>query len=295
MRAARSFVATVAVAAGLFAVPSVVTATVVGPCLDWDDLGYCIEWEVPTPGQPGNPGNPGGGGGGGSSCYWRNLGIDLGRADPTIFVDFGIPDVPPGVEVVWQEWHCPDGQVTFNFRWVIPAEPPTPGELASTARGRLVGRMPEPVVNSSPASGVASVVGVPSFVEVGNWTGELTDSECAGGLCVTVTARPALTWSSGEPEAGTIACAGAGSRFEPNGGSPDTQAAADGACAWAYTMRTGVDGRPTAWDGSVSVTWSISWTASSGASGTLPAVTRTAAVPRSVAEVQTVVVGGVTP
>ncbi len=49
-------------------------------------------------------------------------------------------------------------------------------------------------------------------------------------------------------------------------------------------------GRPEAWPGTVTVTWDLTW-AGGGRTGTLPSVTKSAPAPRSVAEVQAVVVG----
>lgn len=259
-----------------------------GQCVDYSPLGYCINWDVPTPGGP-----PSGGGGGGSdqvTCYWVTLDYDLSQ-DPTIWFDFGLTPPPDGVTVVWQAWECSDGSATTGIRWIIPA---TPANLAALARGRLVGMMPQPTVNSSPPVGTASIVDVPVFAEVTNWTGPITDSGCVGGLCVTVTAVPALTFLPGETEAGAVRCAGSGTRYDPNGPPIEEQAAADGACAYAYRLRTGAEGRPSEWSGSVSVTWTISWTASTGATGSLPAVTRTTQLPRAVREVQAVVVRGET-
>lgn len=289
---ARLLIAALVVTASA-SLPSVASADPPAPCVEWGAGGFCVEWEVPVPGTPGQPGTPGDGGGNTPVCYWRNT-IDLTNQGVDFYVDFGIPIPPVGVEIQWQEWYCSDGSSADDYRWVIVDEPPTPGELAGVARGRLAGLMPAPAVDSSPPAGVASIVGLPVFVAVSNWTGLLTDSECAGGLCVTVTATPSLEFDPGEPDAPTKACAGAGSRFDP-ARPVDEQIAAPDACAWPYTLRTGVEGRPVVWAGSVAVSWSISWTATSGASGSLPAVTRSAPVPRAVAEVQTVVVGGVTP
>lgn len=258
-------------------------------CVERDPQGYCIEWDVPT---PGGPGTPGGSGGTEPECYWESLDYDMGAGDPTVYADFGLEYPPDGVEVIWQSWECSDGRTTFDFRWVVA---PTPGNLASIARGRLVGALPQPVVESSPPVGTASIVGVPVFAAVANWTGVRTESECAGGLCVTVTATPALAFQPGEPGTNDVACSGSGSRYAPAAGSPEAQAAVPGACAHAYRWRTGATGRPSAWPGEVSVTWSITWTATSGASGSLASVTRSTALPRAVSEVQTVIGGGATP
>lgn len=278
-------------AAAVVAFPSALSAQAAEPgeCIRRDPQGYCLEWDVTTPGTPGTPG--GSGGGPAPECYWVTTGTEL-PDDPTIFVDFGLEEPPEGVPILWQSWECSDGRPTFNFRWVLA---PTPGALAETVRGRLVGQLPQPVVESSPPAGTASIIGVPVFVTVVNWTGVVTQTECAGGLCVTVTATPQLTFRPGEPGAPTVRCAGSGTLFAPDAGTPEVQASSTGACTWTYTTRTGANGRPSAWPGQASVSWSISWTATTGASGSLAAVTRSTDVPRPVAEVQTVIEGGATP
>jgi hypothetical protein len=197
------------------------------------------------------------------------------------------------MEVAWQTVQCSDGSFQgYQFRWVPVV---TPASLASIARGRLVGELAAPVVASNPPLGVASIVGVPVFVEVTNWTGARSESECAGGLCVTVTATPSVSFTPGEPGSAVVACAGAGSRFAPGAGDPATQAAASGACAYPYRLRTGVEGRPRLWPGSVTMTWTLSWSASDGETGVLAPVTLSTDVSRAVKEVQTVVVGGAGP
>lgn len=278
-------------AASVVAFPSALSAQAAEPgeCIRRDPQGYCLEWDVTTPGTPGTPG--GSGGGPAPECYWVTIDDELPE-DPTIFVDFGLEEPPEGVPILWQSWECSDGRPTFNFRWVIA---PTPGALAETVRGRLIGQLPQPVVESSPPAGTASIIGVPVFVIVVNWIGVVTQTECAGGLCVTVTATPQLAFRPGEPGAPTVQCAGAGTRFAADAGTPESQASSPGACTWTYTTRTGANGRPSAWPGQASVSWSIAWTATTGASGSLAAVTRSTDVPRPVAEVQTVIEGGATP
>lgn len=278
-------------AASVVAFPSALSAQAAEPgeCIRRDPQGYCLEWDVTTPGTPGTPG--GSGGGPAPECYWVTIDDELPE-DPTIFVDFGLEEPPEGVPILWQSWECSDGRATFNFRWVIA---PTPGALAETVRGRLIGQLPQPVVESSPPAGTASIIGVPVFVAVVNWTGVVTQTECAGGLCVTVTAAPQLRFRPGEPGAPTVQCSGSGTRFTPSAGTPEAQASSPGACTWTYTTRTGANGRPSAWPGQASVSWSISWTATTGASGSLAAVTRSTDVQRPVAEVQTVIEGGATP
>jgi hypothetical protein len=229
--------------------------------------------------------------GDGPACYWVTADRDIGADDPTVFVDFGLQYPTDGVSVVWQSWECSDGSGTIQIRWIIP---PGPGEVAEGVRGRIAGTLPEQVIASSPADGVAAIVGVPVFVQVTNWTGVVGAQECAG-FCVTVRAEPSLTFSPGETGASAIACSGSGTAYVQGGLPAETQAATAGACSHMYLLRSGVNGRPAEWPGSVSVTWTITWTATTGASGTLPPVTRSTALPRSVEEVQTVVQGGELP
>lgn len=259
----------------------------IGQCVEYSPTGYCVGWDVPTPGGPAQPTNPGGGSGDAVTCGWQDIsGFD---ASPSSLRDFGLTAPPPGVTVVWQTIACSDGSFRYEFRWVIPA---TPANLAAMASGRLEAELPQPVVASDPPAGTASIVRVPVFVEVTNWTGVVSQSECAAGLCVTVTATPTLTFDPGEPGAPARACVGSGSRYVAGSGDPVMQASAAGACAYAYQRRTGVSGRPSAWPATVSVTWVIGWVASTGETGALPSVTRATAVPRPVNEVQTVIVGG---
>lgn len=256
-------------------------------CVDYSPLGFCLEWGTPGTEDPGTPG--GSGGGDEPTCYWVNL--DYVPSDSTIFVDYGIEPPPEGVDVVWQALECSDGTIADDMRWIIP---PGPRDIAEGVRGRIVGTLPGPTVASSPADGVPAIVGMPVFVQVTNWTGVVTMQECAG-FCVTVTAVPSLTFNPGEVDAPAVACAGPGTAYLPDGPPAQEQARADGACTYTYGLRTGVPGRPPAWSGSVSVTWAITWSATTGASGALTPVTRSADLPRAVEEVQTVVSGGDTP
>jgi hypothetical protein len=205
------------------------------------------------------------------------------------------PD-PPSPDAQLYVQVC-DGVLTGIGRWVEPGQPPpgpadvvSPAQLAQQVAVRLEGNLPKPTVSSSPAPGIAALIGFPSFVAVDNWQDRMTDGQCEAQLCVTVTAVAHLAWSPGEPGAPTVACAGPGTRFEPGGAPPGDQAAAPGACAYAYRSRTGVDGRPDAWPGEVSVRWELQWTTSvGGGPRPLPDVVKTTAVPRAVDEVQTVV------
>jgi hypothetical protein len=186
------------------------------------------------------------------------------------------------------------------MRWAVPGQPavaqptslPGPEDLARVVYVRLQGNLPAPALSASPAPGVPAVVNHPTFVAVENWTGTVTDQECAFLLCVSVTATPALTWDPGEPGAPSVACSGAGTRFDPQGPPPLQQATTEGACAHAYGMRTGAAAdRPQQWTSEATVTWTLTWTSTTGSSGTLPDVSKSAQLAREVQEVQALVEG----
>ena len=102
------------------------------------------------------------------------------------------------------------------------------------------------------------------------------------------------TFDPGEPGSTPRACTGSGTKFN-RAIPPADQTKTPGACAHAYKMRTGAEGRPNEWPATATVKWSIAWTSTVGQVGVLPAVVRAVPIPRSVQEVQTVVVGGSTP
>lgn len=299
--------ATVALVAALVASPLALGGTGAGaaraapagtgpPCT----FDYCVGDEVPgprppVPGRPAHPRPPTPGRGAVGStppapvCRW-DIWTQAVSAFPVI------PDPPSGEAQLYLE-RC-DGELTGRVRWVEPGQPPpaprlSPAELAEMVRVRLEGNLPRPVVTSSPRPGVAALIGFPTFVAVENWRGAVRDRECdpnsAPRLCVSVVATPRLEWAPGEPGAAIVACADAGTVFDPGGASPDEQAAVPGACAYAYRARTGVLGRPGTWPGEVTVRWELRWSSTAGGGGSLPEVTKTAAVPRAVDEVQTLI------
>lgn len=256
------------------------------PCSSAED--FCVEVGDGGPSGPGGGGG-GSGGGGGARCTSRPLGGDTGDG-----IGLDLPNDPgprpaPDSVLLFVECEGEAGRVV----WWTPGDPEstTPAGLAEQVFARLEGSLPAPLVVSSPGPGVAAIVGYPSFVAVGNWTGPVTDSECDPAdpsFCVSVVARPALTWVPGEPDAEPVACAGSGTRYDPAAGRLADQAEADGACAHVFRRRTGVDGRPGEWPGVVTVRWTLTYTSRLG-DGVLPDVVKSAPVPRAVDEAQTVV------
>ncbi|MGH9211741.1 MAG: hypothetical protein ACRD2C_13805 [Acidimicrobiales bacterium] len=211
---------------------------------------------------------------------------------PAIFAN-GRP--PEGLEVVWQGW-CYTEAFAANFRgpfrWLPAdgADPVTAADVAAAAYERLRGRLPEPVVVTSPPVGTEAIVDVPVFVTVTNWQGALVEQGPLLGDTVTVTATPEVVLSPAEPGAGARVCAGPGNSYDPAAGDLWVQAAQPGACTHTYLRRTGVEGRPDQWPSTVTVRWSIRWSATSGETGTFAVVNQVVSLPRAVGEVQAVLV-----
>ena len=224
------------------------------------------------------------------SCRWATV------ADPPDSVKAAFPEAPP--DAIWQVFICrgsvlADGAI--GSRWLPPGggqpsapTPPEPGVVATLVFARVKAQMVAPTLGTDPPVGVAAVVNTAVFVEVTNWQSEIVDSDCILGVCVTMTATPALAFDPGDGS-GAIGCVPPGSRYDP---ARPLMEQAEGACAHVYRQRTAAEGRPGAWPGQVTVTWSVSWTSNVGASGSYDPLSFAASLPRVVEEVSTVVVDG---
>lgn len=266
------------------------------PTADW-----CLEDDSPSSPTPGEEPSNGDGSSDEPPCGWVTIPASVVPPEtssrPYILTN-GRP--PEGLEVVWQGW-CYRANGTSPqffrgpFRW-YEAGAPAPGatleDVAAAAYDRLRGRLPEPVVVTSPAAGVDAVVDVPVFISVTNWQAELVENGDLLGDPVTVTATPTLLLSSGEPGSPPVTCEGPGRPYDPTFGDLWEQAAAPGACSFTYRQRTGAEGRPDAWPSVVTVQWSITWESGSGPSGSFPVVAQPVPLPRSVDEVRSMVVSG---
>lgn len=310
MRLLRVAVLTVLAASSVltFTVDSPATAQEADCELDPDTLTCGVEAPGPSPGgAPDQEGGGGGGGGGGgepappmtpgaggggteTDCTWRTVsGAEAEQyrgqlADAPTDGEIQICDGGPGSEA---------GQPDIR---IVPegpdaAPPADPADVAETVLAEVEEQMQAPELVMDPPEGTASIITLPVFVQVTNWSGTIDREGCAGNVCVTLTAVPTLTFDPGEPGSSPIVCDPPGTRFDPNGPDPEIQAAGPGACAYAYQNRTGADGRPDVWPGEVTVTWDVSWTAP-GTSGEFPPQELSTPVPREVDEVQTVVRNG---
>jgi hypothetical protein len=205
-----------------------------------------------------------------------------------------------GAPAGWAAYICDGGARDGQRAAFAPGDEPvqvSAEQVAADLWAEVQTTMTAPTVSADPPVGTASIVTLPVFVEVTNWQGVQRDENCVGGVCVEIVATPTLLFYPGEPDAPPIVCDPPGTRFDPGGAEPDVQAAAPGACAYVYTLRSGVDGRPGEWPAEVRVTWDVQWTSNvpgPEGSGSFDPMSLATAIPRQVNEVQTVVVEGST-
>jgi hypothetical protein len=188
-----------------------------------------------------------------------------------------------------------------------PARPPTRAEIETAAQRRVLVKantyLLQPKVSfdgGAPTDGpdvdADAHVGIATFVEVTNWQGVQVDrysevDSFGTEWFIEITATPHLRFDPGEPGAPVVRCEDGGTAYDPNGPRVEEQAARPGACAYAYTMRTGVDGRPDAWPGRVIVDWTIGWETNLTLPVTLPTSAQLVQpAPREIDEISTIVV-----
>lgn len=149
--------------------------------------------------------------------------------------------------------------------------------LTASAEQALV--VPLPEVGTSPPSGALLPVGLPVWFWAGN--GEaLSETASVPGVSVTVRATVASTTVvvAGPDGTDRIACDGAGEPYDP---------AVHG--AWDRSDCSHVFDRAGPADVTMSVTWDLSWSSSTGASGPLAPVTRSTTVTLAPVELEAVV------
>jgi hypothetical protein len=210
------------------------------------------------------------------------------------------PEAPDGSVLIYL--HClrdvDNMEVDWwRFDYVPPDSPrlptPTPQGNAQWLWVGVRTLLNDPAIASDPAPGEPVTVDVPTFVEDTTWQRPIWLQDCRFGACVTLRATPTLAYEPFRPNEGpgfvSVECGqSAGSRFNPDSElTPEQQA--DGACAYTYTLRTGVEGRPDAWHGRLVVTWHVTWEAGAQ-SGEFDDIVLSVDIPRQVQELQANVV-----
>ncbi|MFF2374771.1 ATP-binding protein [Streptomyces xiamenensis] len=156
---------------------------------------------------------------------------------------------------------------------------PSAAAVAQQALSRM--RLDGASIGSAPHAGSEGLVGMPVWLwteQTPNTWGPISTTASAGGLSVTATASVKhITWAMGDGN--SVTCTEPGTPYEQSYGkreSPDcghTYSAVPGAGSYTITATS---------------TWEITWAATNGESGTLPAETRVAETAIRIGELQVV-------
>lgn len=192
------------------------------------------------------------------------------------------PEVAPTDELVESNYYwlfcrnaAGDLVVSRLFQYLPGVTIIDPAELARRARNELAVTYPQP--RTSPAIGIDQLVGIDTWLWIDPVAWQpLTATAAIPGLSVSATATPEhVTWVMGDGE--TVVCDGPGTPFD------ETRSVADQSTDCSHLYQDAGDHTA-----SVTITWSVTWSASDGSGGTLADVTRTTQFPVSVVERQAI-------
>jgi hypothetical protein len=245
------------------AAPAMTAATaapVTGGC-SYQPVDGTFEWvcqnTTTIPGQPGAGG--GGGGGGKSNCTLT----PLSQQQATFL---GLQWPPPKGDT-WEAITCPGNQafggVVLAGNGAAAAPAVTPQQLLQIAIGEL--HVPLPQVQTAPPRGKEGLVGLPEWYWVANWR-PVHVTVAVGPVWARATAVPQqLTFNPGGGLS-DLTCHGPGTAYQPK--LPLSAQHTD--CSYTYDQPSA--GQPgNAYQGSVTVSWNISWVGSGGAGGQVAA------------------------
>lgn len=174
----------------------------------------------------------------------------------------------------------------FAAKGAAPAVPPNPAMLAAQVVKQLVLPTPTVGMDPDPCTGYdANKHNMPyTLVNIYTWFWDkagfapLSKTASLNGVSATATATPTtLTFEPGDGS-GSVTCAGPGREWSKSDGfdAPDA-----GGCGFTYRKVTAGDVPIKA---TVTVTWTVSWTGSTGAAGTLPPLSTTTTTPAFLVE-----------
>ena len=150
---------------------------------------------------------------------------------------------------------------------------PTAQDLVAQAMARLTIALPD-VATSPPRSGV-QLVGVPVWFWVNNYR-PIRVTATIPGLSATLTATPTKTVITPGDDT-SVTCAGPGVKYDPTLSYKDQEST----CSHVYDQHG-------PYSAAVTVTWALTWTATDGQTGALPAANRVTRFPLRIQEAEAV-------
>jgi hypothetical protein len=173
-----------------------------------------------------------------------------------------------------------DCEATRQYTWVPNLSPQQLGQIAFD---ELVRKLPKPAPRLSPDAGAGGWVNFETWLAVAD-PGIVSATASIPGLSATATARVSrIDWDPGD--GGSLSC-------EPFGALPPTpDYTGPSPCGHTYqrpsvSSATGSD--DLRYHGSITLVWSVTWTASNGAAGDLGEARSSAPFAYRVREIQTI-------
>jgi len=245
-----------------------------GGCYPIDFTWICID-------TGGSPGSPGTGGSSTVTCTYS-------PASPAVLQRTGTGPAAPGYQ--WDIMTCPGsaggalGGQLVQVSKTTGAPAISPVDLLKIAIGEL--SVPTLAADTAPPRGKDGLVGLPEWfwVPSGQWR-PASVTVAAGPVWATASATPtALTFVPGGG-LGDVSCAGPGAEFNTH----EAASSQSSSCSYQYDQPSA--GQPgDAYQAAVEVTWTIGWTGSGGAGGTIATgYTTGTAFPVRVAQAEAVV------
>jgi hypothetical protein len=240
----------------------------------------------------GGPG-AGGGGGAGRSVRARTCEVQAAPGGPDGGGSENDALSPVSGDLVEDDWYyqtcryTDTGELSYSGYWQYnPADAVNPGpDLAALARQAYDDvplTFPEPM--TSPAIDIEQITGLPTWlwIDPGGWQTLRARAELAG-FWVEVVAEPQrVQWDLGDGE--QITCDGPGTPYDPSVADGDQSTD----CSHVY-QNVSVDQPGGQYAASATIEWSVTWQASTGATGVLADASRTTTFGMTVSERQAVV------
>ncbi len=207
--------------------------------------------------------HPGPGRSGQWTCHYYAGGGD-NAGSTTVGV---VPIAPEAGQVVMLECTDASGGVVFQRVFTFDPADPLPGlddpaQAAADALAALA--LPAPAISVDPPPPSPQLVGVPTWLWVADWATRRATATL-DGVSATVVATPTrLTWTA-SPSGTTVTCDGPGTPYDP-GRPPESQAST---CTTTFEVAGPQQLTAT-------VTYAVSWTATTGDAGVLEPLTRAA-------------------
>lgn len=221
------------------------------------------------------------GNGGRSSCAWSVF------MDPIFNPEIGntgpyVREGSNGPETLYAK-KCPGKPL--KLYWISNSTSDT--DMINIAFAEARKTLPLPVMNMSPDPAIGGVVNLGMWLAIDD-PGPVVVTATAGAVSATVTAKlVSVRWSMGNGD--VVDCAGLGTAIS------DSNLVEQGPCGYTYrwpSSRKYTGNDTLAYDVSVTGHWEVTFTTSTGRSGTLAPIDRTTSFAYQVREIQTVGVAG---